>query len=68
MALPPLKMFFVKNLLLHTHLILKFCLDFGNKNTEILLQLSGKGLSTCIIDNFNFTTQNYRMSTLQMQS
>ena len=67
-ALPPLKMLFVKNTRLHTHLILIFCLHFGNKNTEILLQLSGKRLTTCIIHNFNFTTHNYRMSALQIQN
>ena len=66
-ALRPLKMVFVKNTRLHGHLILKFCLNFGNKNTEILLQLSGKRLTTCIIHSFDFTTHNYRMSALQIQ-
>ena len=61
MALPPLKMFFPKNTRLHSHLILKFCLDFGNKNTEIILQLLGKRLTTCIIHKFDFTTHSYRM-------
>ena len=67
-ALPPLKMFFVKNTRLHSHLILKFCLNFGNKNTDILLQLSGTCLTTCIIYKVNFTTHNYRMRALQIQS
>ena len=49
-------------------MILKFCLNFGNKNTEILLQFSGKRLTTRIIHNFSFTTHNYRMSALQIQS
>ena len=49
-------------------IFLKLCLDFGNKNTEIPLQFSGKHLATCIIHNFNFTTHNYRLSALQMQS
>ena len=68
MTSPPLKMFLVKNTCLHSHLILKFCLDFWNKNTEILLQLSGKCLTICIIHNFNFTTDNYRIRALQIQT
>ena len=67
-ALPPLIIFFAKITRHPTHLILKFCLDFGNKNTKILLQVSGKRLTTCIIHYFSFTTHNYRMRTLQIQS
>ena len=43
-------------------------LDFRNKNIEILLQLSGKRLTICLIHNFNFITHNYRLSALQIQS
>ena len=32
------------------------------------LQVSGKRLTTCIIHYFSFTTHNYRMRTLQIQS
>ena len=56
------------NTRLHSHLILRFCLDFGNKNTEILYQLWGKRLTTCIIHNFKFTGHNYRLSALQIKS
>ena len=58
-AFPPLKMLFVKNARLHS-----ICFW---KNTEKLLQLSGKLLTTCIIHKFNFTTHNYRMRALQRQ-
>ena len=47
--LPLRNVFFVKNIHLQSHFILRFCLDFGNKNTEILLQLFGKCLTLASI-------------------
>ena len=66
--LPLRNVFFVKNIHLQSHFILRFCLDFGNKNTEILLQLFGKCLTTCIILCLNFTAHNYWLSALQIHS
>ena len=37
--------FYKKKKRLHSHLILRFCLDLGNKNIKILLQLLEKRLA-----------------------
>ena len=62
------KMLFIKSMRLHSHLIFRFCSDYGNKNIEILLQLSRKRLMSFLIHNISFTVHNYRLSAIQIQS
>ena len=64
MAMASLKNVSYKKYVLSKLLILRF----RNKNIEILLQLSGKCLTTCLIHNFSFTIHNYRLCALQIQS
>ena len=67
--LPLRNVFFFFFLTIHAvKAILRFCLDFGNKNTKILLQLSDKRLITSVIHNFSFTAHKYRPSALQIHS
>ena len=67
-AMSSLKNAFYKKTRLHSHLILRFGSDFGNQNIKILLYLSGKRPTTCLIHNFSFTIHNYRLSALQIRS
>ena len=62
------KTLFIENKHLRSLFILIYNSDFGNKIIEVLLQLSEKGLTTCLIKNFSFTIHNYRPSGLQTQS